>query len=314
MERHQASPVRGQISRSISASLIAAVAVAMSVAGCSGSSGAAKSTGSAQSSGPSTRKLSGPAALVPASIRSKGTVVVATDATYPPYEYVGQDGKTIMGMDPDIIQAIGKQLNLKISLVNSTFTTIIPGLVDGKYGVGISTFLDTAARQKQVDFVTYAHGESGFYVKAGGKSYSGLASLCGAKVAVENGTAQQTEAQAQAGKCTAENKPTVTILAFGDQNSANLALSSGRADVGFADAGLISYIVKQSNGAFAATGTPLPDSAEIAIALPQGNGMAKAVQAALQAMIKSGEYGSILKKWGTQSEAIPTSMINVAKG
>ncbi|MDQ2850810.1 MAG: ABC transporter substrate-binding protein [Actinomycetota bacterium] len=242
-------------------------------------------------------------------------MVNATDATYPPYEYVAPDGHTVVGMDPDIMEAIGKQLNLTISQKNSSFATIIPGLSDGKYDIGMSSFIDTAARQKQVDFVTYAHGASGFYIKTGaGKSYNGLSSLCGAKVAVENGTVQQASAQAQAKKCTSTGKPTVTTLAFADQNSANLALSSGRADIGFADAGLISYVVKQSNGAFAATGSPLPDEAETAIALPKGNGMTKAIQAALQQMIKSGEYMKILKKWGTQSEAVTTSMINVAKG
>ena len=39
--------------------------------------------------------------------------------------------------------------------MNATFDTIIPGLQSGKYDVGMSSFTDTKAREKQVNFVDY---------------------------------------------------------------------------------------------------------------------------------------------------------------
>ena len=156
--------------------------------------------------------------------------------------------------------------------------------------------------------------KSAFYIKAvSSKTFNGLDSLCGAKVAVENGTTQQGQAQDQSKQCTAAGKPAVTVLSFDGQNDANLAVSSGRADLGFADGGLASYIVKQSHGEFAITGSPIEDVAQTGIAMPKGSGMAKATQAAINAMIKDGTYMQILKKWGTVGEAIPQSQINVAK-
>ncbi len=73
------------------------------------------------------------AALVPAKIKSKGTVIVAADATYAPDEFFGSDGHTVVGMDADLAAALFPLLGLKVNVVNATFDTIIPGLQAGKF-------------------------------------------------------------------------------------------------------------------------------------------------------------------------------------
>ncbi|MBN9619421.1 MAG: ABC transporter substrate-binding protein [Actinobacteria bacterium] len=244
--------------------------------------------------------------MVPAAIKSKGALTFALDATYPPDESVATDGHTIVGMDADLAKAIAQELGLKANLVNATFDTIIPGLQGGKFDVGMSSFTDTKAREKIVDFVTYFQAGEGYYVKAGsGKSFNGLSSLCGHTVAVESGTTEETDAKTQSGKCK------VTVLSFSDQNAANLAVSSGRADVGFADSQVAGYIVKQSNGQFSLTGTAF-EVAPYGIALPKGNGMAPAVLAAMKALIANGSYTKILTTWGVQAGAITNPVINGA--
>jgi polar amino acid transport system substrate-binding protein len=95
------------------------------------------------------------AATVPAAIKTKGTLNIALDATYAPDEMIAPDGSTIIGMDADFAYAITQVLGLKAHLINATFDTIIPGLQSGKYDVGDSSFTDTLARQKVVDFVDY---------------------------------------------------------------------------------------------------------------------------------------------------------------
>ncbi|MBJ7348007.1 MAG: hypothetical protein JHC87_05495, partial [Thermoleophilaceae bacterium] len=47
------------------------------------------------------------AALVPAHMENGGTIVVAMDPGYPPDEYLGEDGHTIIGLDVDIANALG---------------------------------------------------------------------------------------------------------------------------------------------------------------------------------------------------------------
>jgi len=170
-------------------------------------------------------------------VRSKGTLTVATDATYAPMEFFASNGKTIVGVDADLAKALGTVLGLNFKVVNGTFATIIPGLASGKYGVGMSSFTDTKARQKKVDFVTYFVAGTSFYVKAsGGPAISSLKSLCGHTVAVEKGTTQQADATAQGKKCK------VHVAAYPDQNGVNLALSSGRAQVAMADSPVAAYI------------------------------------------------------------------------
>lgn len=274
------------------------------------------------SSGPSSSPATSPttpskavssiAAQVPASIKSNGTLTVAADATYAPNEFIGPDGHTVVGMDADLAQALGQVMGLKVNMVNATFDTIIPGIASGKYDLGMSSFTDTKARQQTVDFVTYFSAGTNFYVKAsGGPNIQSLADLCGHKVAVEKGTTQQADAQAQASKCTKAGKPAVNVEIFNDQNSVNLALSSGRADVAMADSPVAAYQVKQSSGAFKLSG-PAYGTAPYGIAMPKNNGMAKPVLAALKHLMADGTYMKILTKWGVQAGAINNPVINGA--
>jgi polar amino acid transport system substrate-binding protein len=252
------------------------------------------------------------AASVPGKVKRAGTVVVALDATYPPNEFIAPDGTTIVGMDADLSTAVLQTMGLKARLVNATFDTIIPGIVSGKYGMGASSFSDTRARQKVVDFVDYFTAGESFYVKTGStNTFDGIVSLCGHTVAVESGTTEETHAKAQGTKCAEAGTGKVTVLSFATQSEANVAVSSGRAEVGYADSPVAAYIVATSNGAFQASGSPF-NLAPYGLALPRGNGMAQPVRAAVNALIANGVYGQILAKWGQQAGAIPTASINGA--
>jgi polar amino acid transport system substrate-binding protein len=249
---------------------------------------------------------------VPAAIKSKGTLTVAADASYAPNEFIGPDGHTVVGMDADLTKALAAVMGLKANLVNATFDTIIPGLGSGKYDMGASSFTDTKAREKVVDFVDYFLAGTSFFTKAqGGTSVSGLADLCGKSVSVESGTTEQTDAQGQSAKCTKAGKAKVSVLVYPTQTAANLALSSGRAQLSMADSPVAAYQVKQSNGQFVITGQTY-GTAPYGLAVPKKSGLTKPVLAALEAVMKDGTYASILSKWGIQSGALSKPVINGA--
>jgi polar amino acid transport system substrate-binding protein len=252
------------------------------------------------------------AATVPASVHSAGTLTVAMDATYPPNEFIAPDGSTIVGMDADLTNAITQTLGLHVKLVNATFDTIIPGLASGKYGMGASSFTDTKARQAKVDFVDYFSAGESFYVKSGSSlNFTDITVICGHSIAVESGTTEETDAKTQAAKCVAAGKPKASVLTFSTQTEANVAVSSGRADAGFADSPVAAYIVATSNGVFQNSGPPL-GVAPYGLALPKGNGMAAPVAAAVNLLITNGIYHQILVKWGVQAGAITTATVNGA--
>jgi polar amino acid transport system substrate-binding protein len=281
-------------------------ATALLATGCGSSSPSSKSSSSGS---PTASSVSSIASEVPAAVKSKGSLTVAADATYAPNEFIASDGHTVVGWDADLAKALGQVLGLKVTMVNATFDTIIPGLASGKYDLGMSSFTDTKERQKTVDFVDYFTAGTSFYVKAsGGPNITSLADLCGHKVAVEKGTTQQDDSTAQEAKCKSSGK-TLTVEIFNDQNAVNLALSSGRADVAMADSPVAAYQIKLSNGQFKVTGAPY-GTAPYGIAIPKNNGMAKPVQDALKQLIADGTYTKILQKYGVQAGAITTPAIN----
>jgi polar amino acid transport system substrate-binding protein len=249
--------------------------------------------------------------LVPASIKSKGTLTVAADASYAPNEFIGPDGHTVIGMDPDLMKAIGAEMGLKVKVVNATFATIIPGMAAGKFDVGASSFTDTKEREKTVDFVTYLSVGESFLTKSSGKVHpKTLADLCGLTVSVESGTVEQDDANSQNKKCKAAGKPAIKLLVFNDQNGANLALRSDRAQVDFADSPIIAYQVRQLG--VNVQSSPTFGTAPYGLALPKGNGMARAVLAALKDLMQNGTYAAILKHWQLSSAAISNPKINGA--
>ena len=242
------------------------------------------------------------AKLVPANIKAKGTVTVASDASYAPNEFIS--GGKVVGMDVDLANAIFPLLGLKVKVVNATFATIIPGLSSGKFDVGMSSFTDNKLREKTVNFVDYFEAGTSFFEKSsGGPKVTNLASICGLKVSVESGTTEQTDAAAQAKKCKAAGKPADIVASYPTQSNANLALSSGRAQVSMADSPVAAYQVKQSNGAFKLVGQAY-GVAPYGIAVPKQDGtLDKAILAALKDLVANGKYAAILKTWGVQSGA-----------
>jgi len=236
----------------------------------------------------------------------------ATAATYAPNEYIGSNGTSIEGMDPDLGKALGAVMGVKVKFVNTSFDGIIPGLASGKFDLGMASFTDTKERQKVVDFVTYFEAGTSFYVKAaGGPTINSLADLCGHSVGVERGTTQADDATAQNGKCKSAGKSGVKLSVYPDQNAANLSISSGRAQVGMADSPVAAYIVKQSKGQFKLTGKSY-NTAPYGIAIPKGSGLTKPFLAALKALMSDGTYKAILTKWGVEDGAITNPKINGA--
>jgi polar amino acid transport system substrate-binding protein len=296
------------------ASLAVVSATAAILAGCGSSN--SNTTSTPASTGANTTASSGVdqkvASEVPAAVKSKGTLTVAADATYAPNEFIGPDGHTVEGMDADLAKALAGVMGLKAKVVNATFDSIIPGLAAHKYDLGMSSFTDTKEREKTVDFVTYFSAGTSFYEKAsGGPPITNLSSLCGTTVAVEKGTTQAADSTAQSKKCTKAGKKAVKVLTFTDQNGANLAITSGRAQVGMADSPVADYQVKKSSGQFKVVGTPY-GTAPYGIALPKDLKLSQAVLDALKVLMSNGQYKAILTKWGIADGAISNPQINGA--
>ncbi len=103
--------------------------------------------------------------------------------------------------------------------------------------------------------------------------------------------------------------------AFDDNQQAETRLRSGGADAVSADFPVAAYAVKTSGGGkdFQIVGGQV-EAAPYGIAVAKSNTQLRdALQAALNAVIKSGEYEKILQKWGAQDGAVKESVINGGK-
>lgn len=292
-----------------------AMLVSMAACGTSDSSSSSSSSGSDSSSTTqgydtsSVKKDSSIAALLPASVTKDGTLTVGTDTSYAPAEFLADDGKTPVGYDVDLTKALAAVLGLKADTVSSTFDSILPS-VGSKYDIGISSFTVTKDRMEAVDFVTYFKAGSTFVVMKGNPKNVDTSDLCGVTVAVQTGTTQEEEVNADTKACTKAGKSAITIQSYKMQTDVTTAVATGKAAVFYADSPVAGYAIKQTGDELKALGDETGVAPE-AVAIKKGDSAtAKAVQKALQKLIDDGTYKKILDTWGVSSGAIDTAEIN----
>lgn len=86
-----------------------------------------------------------------AALADGDSIVIGTDATYPPYESLDASGK-IVGFDIDIANALCDQMKVKCTFVNQDFDGIIPALQAKKFDAIVSSMSITPEREKAIDF------------------------------------------------------------------------------------------------------------------------------------------------------------------
>lgn len=244
------------------------------------------------------------AALLPADAKAKGVLTVATGEGYPPFEFYAADNKTLQGVDPELMSAVGDSLGLKADLKVLKFDAIIPGMQGGRYDVAAAAMGITPTRNKVVDFVSYFQGGTSIMFPKGNPLKLTLETMCGHTIAAQKGTIYATDYLPEfSKKCTDAGQKEINVAVYPDQPSATLAVSSGRADATMDDFGPLAYVAQQSNDKFEvldANYKPAP----YGIALDHGSELAPAVEKALEALIADGTYGKILEKWGVDAGAI----------
>lgn len=263
-----------------------------------------------------TESAGAAAKLVPAKVKAKGTLKVAMDASYAPFEYFDKDNKTIIGFDADLSKALGAKMGLKVQDVNTGFDTILAGLDSGKHDLGMSAFSVTPERTKAVDFVVYLDGGTGIAVPSGNPK--GLTmdpkKLCGYTIAGQKGSIQGIDYLPKFSKqCQAAGKQPITIRLYPSQNEANLAVASGRADAVMADSISMAYQSKLSGGRFElAPGADYVPTAT-GVALPNGSALAPAVSKAMKEVVADGTMKKIMTKWGIPDQALGSDVAKVVR-
>ncbi|GIM96424.1 ABC transporter substrate-binding protein [Paractinoplanes toevensis] len=290
--------------------LALAAALTTSVAACGSESG--DDTGSSTPTGASSASTAVDAALVaklPADIKSAGKLTIGTDSTYAPNEFLDADGKTVIGFDVDLFNAVAAKLGLTTEWQSASFDSIIPGVTSKKYNVGVSSFTINADRLKETTMVSYFSAGTQWAAKAGATISADDA--CGKKVAVQTATVQVDDITARSKKCTDAGKAKITIDQYQAQSDATNAVVTGKDDAMLADSPIGAYAVKQTNGQLALVGD-IYDSAPYGyvVAKDQADGLGAALEGALEALIADGTYKTVLTKWGVDAGGITDPAVN----
>jgi len=300
--------------RRIGALLTGALTVAVLATSCSSGTDASGSKPSANSAAPSVSKDSSLHDQLPPDIKNKGSMTVATDATIgAPFASFAPDNKTIVGLNVDMAQALAQTLGVDLTIVNTPFGTLIPGLQAKRYDFSVSVMLDTKLREKSVDFVDYIMDGSGFLVRTDDKHTNlTLADICGMKVAAITGSVELQDITKQDTQCRATGKQPVQISAFAENAQGILALTSRRVDVWTGDSDQNAWLTTQNNGQLKQSGKPF-DAAIDGIAMPKGSDLVPVMQKALQKLMDDGGYLTLLKNYGIEAGALTKATINNAQ-
>ncbi len=167
-----------------------------------------------------------------------GKLTMATNATFPPYEYYEND--KIVGIDAEIAQAVADKLGMELEIVDTEFGSIITGVQTGKYDFGMAGMTVTEDRLKSIDFTdTYATGVQSIIVKDGSDIKS-VDDLDGHKIGVQQDTTGHIYASDDYGD---EN-----VVPFNKGTDAVAALVSGKVDCVIIDNEPAKSYIKNNKG------------------------------------------------------------------
>lgn len=207
--------------KKVSALILAlAMCTAMLTACGGGNSNTTASTGSAAPAPTTSAATSEAGADEGYKLVKEGTLTMATNAYFPPYEYY--DGQDIIGIDADIAKAIADKMGLELKVEDMEFDSIITAVSTGKADLGLAGMTVTPDRQKNVDFSdSYATGIQSVIVKED-STITKIDDLQGKKIGVQLSTTGDIYATDDFGKD--------SVVQYNKGNDAVMALTQGQVD------------------------------------------------------------------------------------
>ena len=284
----------------------AGIALTLAAAGCG--------TASAETEGPATGGIALNQEIhdmLPQAVRERGSIQLATDPSYAPMESYAADGRTIIGFDADLAAALGGVAGIRLELVAADFGTALTETTKGTYDGVLSSITDTAARQKQADFIDYFSAGTAIVVQRGNpRGISDLKDLCGQVVAVEKSTVQADLLRRYQPGCGAHP---IVIKAFKTNADAQLQVRTGRAVAILNDYPPAAFLATdaKTRSYYQLASTVQYEPGLVGLAVAKDNPeLRDALHAALDVLIRSGRYTELLQRWGLTSGALAVSSIN----
>ena len=217
-------------------------------------------------------------------------LVMATEATFPPYEF--REGDKIVGIDVDIAGAIAKELGRELVVEDTKFDSVIPAVQAGKADLAASGITITEDRKKTINFtIPYVEAAQVILVPAGSEVKS-TADLKGKRIGVQSGTTGDTYVAENVGEPDRYDNPAVAVA----------ALKSGKVDVVVCDKDP-ARVFATKDAALQILDEPLTKE-EYAIAISKANPeLLAAANVVIQRLKDSGELARIVASYEKPADA-----------
>jgi polar amino acid transport system substrate-binding protein len=218
-------------------------------------------------------------------IRKSGTLVVASEGKFAPFNFV--ENNKLAGFEIDVADAVAAKMGLKVEWKTMGFDGLLVGLAQDRWDMVIASHGITPEREKAVTFANPHYCTGGVIISRDG-SIRTAKDLTGKVVAVQTGTTYYDNAK---------KLPVKDVKNFPQDNSARAALETGHVDAWVTD----KFVAKASLAATPGTTLRTGDflfTERIAAAVAKGNtGLVNEVNKALAAIMADGTYAAISKKW-----------------
>jgi len=241
-------------------------------------------------------------AVTPPAVLRPGRLVVATNATLPPVQYIDERGN-LQGMRIELGNEIAKRLGLEINWVNIQFDAQIPGLQGGRWDLIVTGLFFTPERAKLMYLIPYELQAISVSVPKGNpKKLTQLSDLTGRSVAVEIGGYEErqirrlSEEQAKAGA------KAMDIRTFNTFADAYQALRAGQVDAVVSVDAVAKFY--QDKGEFERALSGIAGSPATIAA--KSKALAEAVLGVLNAMKADGSYDALFDRYGVAKMTAPT--------
>lgn len=122
-----------------------------------------------------------------ARIKAAGVLTMATNAAFPPFETIGDNGN-VVGVDVDIAQAIADKIGVKLEVKDVDFDTIVSEIETGKSDIGVAGMTVTPDRAEKVDFSESYFTSIQYFIVPEGSDIKTVEDLAGKRVGVQLGT------------------------------------------------------------------------------------------------------------------------------
>ena len=223
-------------------------------------------------------------------------LVVATNAEFPPFEFVSQNGIVgkYDGIDIEIMKEVAEKLGRKLVISDMEFDSVIPSVASGKADIAVAGMTVTDDRKANVDFTeTYFTALQTILVKKDNTTVTNVKSLTGKTVGVATGYTGDLDLSK------VEKSENITIKRYTNGLDAAQDLKNGKLDAVVIDSPTAESFLKQNSDLKGISDNDFFQKEEYAMGVKKGNtALLKQVNSVLSEMKKSGRIDAITKEVG----------------